>query len=131
MSDDDKDPFDTYSSSTLKRAEEMCAGLSSGLALDRRGQSTFYRGAITDLDDSRRRTIPVTVVETDNRPWFTLIVDEALGSCKNALLVYRTPPAKDMKYVGRHKAAEPGKRGEQDEGRFVTRFEITRDASKG
>ncbi len=131
MSDDDKDPFETFSSNTLKRAEEMCAGLSSGLTLDRRGRSTFYPGAITDLDDTRRRTIPVTVVETDDRPWFTLLLNEALGECKNALLVYRTPPSKDMKYVGRHKAAEPGKRGEDDSGRFVTRFEILRDASKG
>ncbi len=131
MSDDDKDPFETFSSHTLKRAEEMCAGLSSGLSLDRRGRSTFYQGAITDLDDTRRRTIPVTVVETDVRPWLTLISDLAVSSCKNALLVYRTPPSKDMKYVGRHKAAEPGKRGDDDRSRFVTRFEILRDASKG
>ncbi|MFU8830538.1 MAG: hypothetical protein ACNA7J_00155 [Wenzhouxiangella sp.] len=131
MSDDDKDPFETFSSHTLKRAEEMCSGLSSGLSLDRRGQSSFYQGAITDLDDTRRRTIPVTVVETEGRSWFTLIMGEALSSCKNALLVYRTPPSKDMKYVGRHEAAEPGKRGEDDRGRFVTRFEILRDASKG
>ena len=48
------DPFDTFSSETMKRAEEMCAGLSLNMSLERRGHSKLYHGAVTDLDDPKK-----------------------------------------------------------------------------
>jgi hypothetical protein len=126
-----KDPFDTLTSDTLRRAEEMCAGLTSSLSLDRRGRSRFFNGAVADLDEPRGDNIAVTVAATDNQPWFTLISDQPLKACKNALLVFRSPPAEDMKYLGSYKDSKPGNRGEQDAGRYVVQFNILRDARKG
>lgn len=121
------DPFDTFSSETMKRAEEMCAGLSLNMTLERRGHSKLYHGAVTDLDDPKKRNISVTVAEVDNQPYFTLVSDRPLTACRNALLVYRVPPSQDMKYVGKHGDSEPGKRGEEDQSRQVVRFNILRD----
>ncbi len=122
------DPFDTFSSETLKRAEEMCAGLSLNMTLDRRGHSKHYSGAVTDLEDPHKRNISVMVAEVDNQPYFTLISDKPLNACRHALLVFRIPPNQDMKYVGKHGDSEPGKRGEEDQHRHVVRFDILRDA---
>ncbi len=126
----DKDPFDILGDSTLQRAEELCSGLGTNLSLDRRGKARFFRGALTDLDDPHKKDIPVTVAEIEHVPWFTLISDQTLPASNNALLVFRMPPSKDMKYIGKHAEFEPGKRGEQDQGRFVVRFNIIRDARK-
>ncbi len=126
-----KDPFDTLTSDTLRRAEEMCSGLSLNLSLDRRGKATLHNGVVTDLDQPRGRNIPVVVAEDGDKPWFTLVAEEPLLACSNALLVFRKPPNEIMKYVGRFKNASPGKRGEQDRDRFVTTFDIVRDARKG
>lgn len=127
----DKDPFDTLTDATLKRAEELCAGLGTSLSIDRRGKARFFRGALTDLDDPLKKDIPVTVAEIEDVPWFTLISDQSLPACNNALLVFRVPPAENMKYIGKHGEFRPGKRGDQDRGRYVVRFNILRDARKG
>lgn len=126
----DKDPFDTLTDETLRRAEELCSGLETQLSLDRRGKARFFRGALTDLDDLNKKDIPVTVAVIEDVPWFTLISQKSLPACKNALLVFRIPPAEDMKYIGKHGEFEPGKRGERDQGRFVVRFNILRDVRK-
>ncbi|AKS42422.1 hypothetical protein WM2015_2057 [Wenzhouxiangella marina] len=127
---DDTDPFETFSSETLRRAEEMCAGLSLNLSLDRRGQSKIFNGAVSDLDDPAGRHVSVTVAEVGDRPWFTLISDRPLAASRNALLVFRVPPGQDRKFIGRHAASEPGKRGSDDAKRQVVRFEIIRDVGK-
>jgi hypothetical protein len=127
---DDKDPYDTFSGDTLRRAEEMCSGLSLELSIDRRGRCKFYNGAITDLDNPNGRNIRVTVADIEGCPWFTLIADQPLEACRKALLVFRVPPGVDMKYIGNHKDARPGKRGDQDKGRYVLTFNIERDARK-
>ena len=126
-----KDKFDTLSEETMRRAEELCSGLSLSLSLDRRGQAHLYDGAVTDLDQPRGRNISVVVAENGDKPWFTLISDEPLEACRHALLVFRKPPGQDLKYVGRYKTSSPGKRGEQDRDRFVTTFDILRDARRG
>ncbi|TVQ35211.1 MAG: hypothetical protein EA370_09555 [Wenzhouxiangella sp.] len=126
-----KDRFDTLTSETMRRAEEMCSGLSLNLSLDRRGQAKLYNGVVTDLDQPRGRNIPVVVAENGDKPWFTLVAEEPLEACRNALLVFRKPPNEHMKYVGRFKAGSPGQRGEEDRDRFVTTFDIIRDARKG
>lgn len=125
------DPFDTFSEQTLRRAEEMCEGLEMGLSLDRRGQARHYRGFLTDLSDLEEHNIEVDVAEVSDQPWVTVVTDRPLDACDKALLVFRMPPAEDMKYFGRHTAARPGKRGEPDRGRYVLTFEIVRDARKG
>lgn len=122
-----KDPFDTLSSETLRRAEELCSGLSVGLSLERRGRAVLYRGAISNLDDPRGESIPVTVAEVDHDPGFTLIADRPLEACRRAVLVFRRPPMQDMRFAGYHKASEPGKRGEQDHGRHIVHFNIDRN----
>lgn len=128
---DRKDPFETLSDATMRRAEEMCSGLSMNLSLDRRGQALLYNGAVTDLDQPDGLNIPVVVAEDGDKPWFVLVAQEPLAACSNALLVFRKPPNQDMKYIGRFKNASPGKRGERDRNRFVTTFDIIRDARKG
>lgn len=125
----DKDPFNTLEDETLRRAEEMCANLGSGLSLDRRGQAMLYDGSVADLDDPIRRVNPVlvTVAETADQPWLTLVSDFPLKATRNALLVYKVPPGQHLKYTGEHGDSQPGKRGPADEGRFVVRFNIVRD----
>jgi hypothetical protein len=125
---DEKDPFETFSSETMKRAEEMCSGLSIGLSLERRGRAVLYRGAIADLDDHNSLHVPVTVAEIEHDPGFTLILEEKLAPCNRALLVFRRPPSQDVKYIGHHKGSEPGKRGEEDQGKHVVRFVIDQQA---
>lgn len=121
---DKKDPFETLTSETLRRAEEMCAGLGSGLSLERRGRALLHRGAITDLDNPSAGHVAVTVAEVEHDPGFTLIADQPLTSCRRALLVFRRPPSQDMRYLGYHKDSEPGKRGEADQGRHIVHFNI-------
>ena len=121
---DEKDPFETFSGETLRRAEEMCSGLGLGLSLERRGQSVLYRGALADLDDRAGDHIPVTVAEVGHDPGFTLILEHPIEACVKALLVFRRPPAQDVRYLGHHPASRPGKRGEADQGRHIVHFTI-------
>ena len=122
----DKDPYTSFNDDTLRRAEEMCKELGSGLSLDRRGQSQVFQGALTDIDDSGERRLAVLVVEQSDQPWVMMIADQPLERCRNALLVFRTGPGQDMKFLGRHDASRPGQRS-GDEGKHVCRFEILRD----
>lgn len=121
---DKKDPFETLSDDTLRRAEELCAGLGVGLSLERRGRAVLHRGAITDLDDPVAGHVAVTVAEVDHDPGFTLISEQPLPGCSRALLVFRRPPMQDMRYLGHHKDSEPGKRGEADQGKHIIHFTI-------
>lgn len=121
---DEKNPFDTFSSETLRRAEQMCSGLEVGLSLDRRGRSVLFRGAVADLDKRAGNEVAVTVAEVDHDPGFTLISESPFEACKNALLVFRRPPNQDVRYLGSHKASAPGSRGEADQNRHVAKFVI-------
>lgn len=123
----DKDPFNTFSEETLRRAEEMCSELSLDLQIERRGTSRLFNGAISDLDDPQGRVQSLTVAEVDGHHWLTLISDKPLNTQRHALLVFRKSVAEDMKFVGKLGESEPGKRGGDDANRFVTRFDILRD----
>lgn len=127
---DEKDPFDTLSGDTLRKAEEMCSGLGLGLSLERRGQSILYRGAVADLDDRASDDTPVTVAEVGHDPGFTLIVDHPMEACARALLVFRRPPTQDVRYLGHHQASRPGNRGEEDQGRHIVHFNIERQLDR-
>ncbi len=126
----DNFPFDTLSSETLRKAEEMCAGLSTNLSLDRRGRARQYAGALADLDRLGGADIPVTVAEISDHPWLTLIADRPIPECQRALLVFRMPPSDNMKYLGRHGASQPGQRGADDQQRHIVQFDILRDARR-
>ncbi len=125
-----KDPFETFSNETLQRAEEMCAGLSSHLSLDRRGQAQQFSGAISDLDDPSGKYIPVLVAEVSDQPRVALISEQPLEPCRTALLVFRLTASGDMKYVGRHGRSRPGQRHEDHGQRHVVQFDILRDARR-
>lgn len=127
---DEKNPFDTFSDDTLRRAEEMCSGLGIGLSLERRGRSILFRGAIADLDNRTSDHVPVTVAEVDHDPGFTLILDHPIEACARALLVFRRPPAQDVRYLGHHKASSPGQRGEADQGQHIVHFAIERQLER-
>lgn len=127
----DKELFEAVSTDTLKRAEEMCASLSTNLGLERRGQTTYYQGAISDMDAGKARFTKVTVAETGRNRVLTVISDEPLAETKKALLVYRAAPGRDMKYVGRHEASRPGTRQDDDpEEAFFTQYDILQDVRK-
>gem|GEM_PF-1499828 len=125
----DDDIYDFMNTDTLKRAEEMCSSLSSNLGLERRGQTTYYQGAVSDMSQSANRFVKVTVADSGGRnDQLTLIADQPLPSTGNALLVYRSGPGHDLKYLGKHGESRPGQRQEdEDEPRHITTFTILRD----
>lgn len=129
----DRDPFEVFSEDTLKRAEEMCAGFSDSLSLDRRGQTTFYEGAVSDLSGPVSNAVPVTVADSGKSASLTLISRKALNKCREALLVYRIPPGRDAKLIGNHVETRHGRRAEDyEEGNevFITTFNIVADAGR-
>lgn len=127
----DKELFETITSDTVRRAEEMCASLSTKLGLERRGQTTYYEGAISDMEASKVRFTKVTVAETGRNRALTVISEQPLPENRKALLVYRMAPGRDMKYLGRHKASRPGNRQEdREKNRFFTQFDIVQDVRK-
>lgn len=132
MRDEDDDIYEFVSSDTIKRAEEMCSSLSSTIGLERRGQTTYYQGAISDMNATGSRFSKVTVADSGkSADQFTLISEKPLPSSSNALLVYRAGPGDDMKYLGKHGDTRPGKRQDDEEAnRHITTFTILRDVRK-
>jgi len=124
---DSKDPFDTFTEETLRRAEEMCSKLSLDLTIDRRGRSTLYSGVMSYLNDPAWEHQAITVAEFDENPWLTLISRRPLDAGRRALLVYRKSLAEDVKLVGKLSESEHGRRHEEDTDRYITRFDAIRD----
>ncbi|QKK03192.1 MAG: hypothetical protein HND55_11350 [Pseudomonadota bacterium] len=126
--DKDDDIYDFMSSDTLKRAEELCASMSSNLGLERRGQLVHCQGAVSDMAQSGDRFIEVTVADPDQGDTLTLISSKPLPASNNALLVYRPAPGSDRKYLGAHPESWLGKRQEdKDNPHYITRYTILRD----
>lgn len=130
----DKDLYESISSDTIKRAEEMCSSLSADLFLERRGQTTYYEGAISDMSDmsgSNSRFTKVTVAESGKTNMLTVISKSPLPESKKALLVYRLAPGQDMKYLGRNAASRPGTRQDDDsQAGYFSSFDIIQDVRK-
>ncbi|MGY6589042.1 MAG: hypothetical protein ACXIUB_12235 [Wenzhouxiangella sp.] len=124
-----KDPFEWLGSETLNKAEALCGELDSRLSIDRRTRARYFPGSIVDqdADGKPQRPVAVTVAETTSQPWVTLITEQPLSACRNAVLSYKVPPGNTVRYEGRHKASEPGKRGEADQGKHVVRFDILKN----
>lgn len=128
----DDDIYEFVSNDTIKRAEEMCSSLSSSIGLERRGQTTFYQGAVSDMNESNSRFRKVTVADSGKlADQLTLISDQPLPSSSNALLVFRAGPGDDMKYLGKHADTRPGQRQDDEEvGRHIVTYTILRDVRK-
>lgn len=132
MRREDDDIYEFVSSDTIKRAEEMCSSLSSNIGLERRGQTTYYEGAISDMNQMDSRFSKVTVADPGrNTDQMTLISDKPLPSSNNALLVFRAGPGADRKYLGKHADTRPGRRqDDEDQPRHITTYTILRDVRK-
>lgn len=129
--DREKKLFEALSDDTVKRAEEMCASLSTTLGLERRGQTTYYQGAVSDMSVSGGRFIKVTVAESGRERNVTVISDEALPESRKALLVYRMAPGNDMKYIGIVGSPRSGNRQDDEPGKqYFARFDILQDVRK-
>lgn len=125
----DDDIYDFVNTDTIKRAEEMCSSLSSTLGLERRGQTTFYQGAISDMGAATSRFSKVTVADSGSgHDQLTLISEKPLPSSNNALLVYRAGPGDDLKYLGKHGETRPGQRTDDEgEPRHIATYTILKD----
>lgn len=132
MRREDDDIYEFVSNDTIKRAEEMCSSLSSTIGLERRGQTTYYQGAISDMNETNGRFRKVTVADSGKAAdQFTLISDQPLPSSNNALLVFRAGPGDDMKYLGKHGDTRPGQRQDDEEaGKHIAIYTILRDVRK-
>lgn len=132
MRDKDDDIYEYVSSDTIKRAEEMCSSLSSTIGLERRGQTTYYQGAVSDMNATSSRFTKVTVADSGkSADQLTLVSEKPLPSSSNALLVFRAGPGDDMKYLGKHADTRPGQRQDDDEAqRHIVTYTILRDVSK-
>lgn len=132
MRREDDDIYEFVSNDTIKRAEEMCSSLSSTIGLERRGQTTYYQGAISDMNESNGRFRKVTVADSGKASdQFTLISDQPLPSSNNALLVFRAGPGDDMKYLGKHGDTRPGQRQDDEEvNKHIAIYTILRDVRK-
>lgn len=132
MRREDDDIYEFVTNDTIKRAEEMCSSLSSTIGLERRGQTTYYQGAISDMNATGSRFSKVVVADSGkSADQFTLVSDKPLPSSGNALLVFRAGPGDDMKYLGRHADTRPGQRqDDEDESKHITTYTILRDVRK-
>lgn len=130
--EDNDNVYEFVTDDTIKRAEEMCSSLSSNIGLERRGQTTYYQGAISDMDGMSTRFSKVTVADSGKTSdQLTLISDKPLPSTKNALLVFRAGPGEDMKYLGKHGDTRPGQRQEdENETKYIVRYTVLRDVRK-
>lgn len=130
--EDDDDIYEFVTNDTIKRAEEMCSSLSSTIGLERRGQTTYYQGAISDMNAMNGRFSKVTVADSGkSADQLTLISDKPLPSSSNALLVFRAGPGDDMKYLGKHADTRPGQRQDDEETQqHIANYTILRDVSK-
>lgn len=132
MRREDDDIYEFVTNDTIKRAEEMCSSLSSTIGLERRGQTTYYQGAISDMNGAGNRFVKVTVADSGkSADQLTLIADKPLPSSGNALLVFRAGPGDDMKYLGRHPDTRPGERQDDEEhNKHIAIYTILRDVRK-
>lgn len=121
------DPAERFSEETLKKAEEMCRGLSVALSIDKRGEATFSNGAVKALDTVAQREFLVTVCDVSGQPWFTLISKEPLPVSDDALLVFKTTLSEDKRYLGKSLEGRPGLREEDAGDRYFTIFEPVQD----
>jgi hypothetical protein len=130
--EEDDDIYEFVSNDTIKRAEEMCSSLSSTIGLERRGQTTYYQGAVSDMNAMGGRFSKVTVADAGkSADQLTLISEQPLPSSNNALLVFRAGPGDDMKYLGKHGDTRPGQRQDDDEAeRHITTYTILKDVRK-
>ncbi len=127
----DKELFEALTEDTVKRAEEMCASLSTSLGLERRGQTTYYQGAVSDMTADSGRFTKVTVAEAGRERNVTVISDVPLPETRKALLVYRMAPGDDMKYIGIIGSARSGNRQDDEPGnQYFARFDILQDVRK-
>lgn len=128
---DDKDPYETFTSETMKRAEEMCAGLSSNLGLDRRGEAEMYDGAVTDLHAHHAEAKRIMVAEHGGGDVVVVVSYRPLPECDRALLVYRRGPTEDAKLIGRLETFREGQREEDRRANpkeYFARFHIMHTA---
>lgn len=111
---------------TLKRADEMCSGLSLSLSIDKRGQSRLYPGMLDDLNVMDHRPSRVTVAQAPDQPNLVLIGADPLGQSSHSLLVFRTEDGRPRKLLGRHRSSHPGRRADDEPGTQVTEFLVER-----
>jgi len=127
----DKELFEALTEDTVKRAEEMCASLSTSLGLERRGQTTYYQGAISDTTTNSGQFTKVTVAEAGRERNVTIISDAPLPETRKALLVYRMAPGNDMKYIGTIGPPRSGNRQDDEPGKqYFACFDIIQDVRK-
>ncbi|NEZ03344.1 hypothetical protein G4Y73_04180 [Wenzhouxiangella sp. XN201] len=128
----DDDIYEFFDEETLKRADELVSSLSSTLGLERRGQTTYYQGAVADMNQSGSRFIKVTVADSGNNgEQLVLVSEQPLSVSNKALLVYRAGPGHDLKYMGLTSESRPGRRQEDEgENRFFTIYTINQDVRR-
>jgi len=128
----DDDIYEFFNDEALKRADELVSSLSSHLGLERRGQTTFYQGAISDMGQAANRFVKVTVADsgkTEDR--LVIISEQPLAATRQALLVYRAGPGDDLKYMGILHDSRQGQRQEDEEApRHFADYTIVRDVRK-
>ncbi|MEE4296496.1 MAG: hypothetical protein V2J20_07770 [Wenzhouxiangella sp.] len=122
------DISERLSDETLKKAEELCQGLSSSLSIDKRGEAVFHDGAVKLLDTPLEKEYLVTVCEVTDQPWFTLIGDKQLPASGKALLVFKSQLAPDSRYLGKLKEGRAGLRSSDEGDRFFSIYEPVQDA---
>lgn len=122
------DISERLSDETLKKAEEMCQGLSSSLSIDKRGEAVFHDGAVKLLDTALEKEYLVTVCEVTGQPWFTLIGDKHLPASGKALLVFKSQLAPDSRFLGKLKESRPGLRSGDEGEQFFSIYEALQDA---
>ncbi|MEE4638426.1 MAG: hypothetical protein V2J42_06775 [Wenzhouxiangella sp.] len=122
------DPAERFSEETLKKAEEMCSGLSLSLSIDKRGEASFYNGAVKALDTVAQREFLVTVCDVNGQPWYTLISSDPLPVSSQGLLVFKVALAEDRRFLGKLMEGRPGLREADAGDRYFTIFEPLEDA---
>lgn len=128
--EDSLEPTDLISDETVRKADEMCRSLGSGLSIDKRGEAAFYRGAFTDLDSLAHRQYEVTVADIGGQPWLTVISEVALPQTGNGLLVFHVPPGDHRRYIGKMEEGRRGRREADADHLFFGLFDILRDARR-
>jgi hypothetical protein len=121
------DISERLSDETLKKAEELCQGLSSSLSIDKRGEAVFHDGAVKLLDTPLEKEYLITVCEITDQPWFTVISTHQLPASGKALLVFKSQLAPDSRYLGKLKEGRPGLRSGDAGDQFFSIYEPLQD----
>lgn len=119
------------SDETLRRAEEMCSGLSLAVSIEKRGHARVFPGALDDLNSMERSGHPVEVLEVPDEYWVTLVGYDVLSECSHALLVYRRADGSTRKLLGRHESSRPGLRQDDPPKKHFCRFFPERQIEDG